>query len=431
MNIHAATVPIRKMTRSALVMAGPTRSTIKDLESFTSFEERFTKNKSLGRGADGVVCSYQDRTGFVVAVKTPNCSTYEVMASVNQEVQNLQAIGKHDNVASMLALCRDYRPLGPAIIFELCDLGDVNTYLETCFRQQVEVTGLPPRVPEITILKLLRDVVLGLDFLHNGNAQGFVHGDLKPGNILVCRPPGCATNELPDEPIFKITDLGRMSKYPQPEGHVPRNKGFHGTYEFAPPKAEQTEIIKPAIDIWALGAIIQYCALVTDPIQSRAALIEEREHDDERCPCPDIDNDDVWRTEYWRKCRPVVYRPINVQKRELFRNWDIGKKDLIYHHLHFYVPYSDTLQCWYKMLMDPDPVTRVSSAHLEKYVIPFVEQRIAIERNMALAKEGLYMANELREMAATSITGRNAGLGLPTGIKLVQYRYPSYEGNGY
>jgi hypothetical protein len=149
--------------------------TVQDLESYTLFDKRFTKKNLLGRGRDGQVHSYVYNFDYdKVAVKTPYAITLKGNKTLAEEIENLKAVGKHDHIVGMLAFCKDFRPPGPAIMFPVCDLGDLIEYRDKWFEQQT-AQGLSPHILEATILKLIHDISLGLNFLHNQSSKCYVH----------------------------------------------------------------------------------------------------------------------------------------------------------------------------------------------------------------------------------------------------------------
>ena len=95
----------------------------------------------------------------------------------------------HPKVVSVLGLC----PNSGCIILELCQ----KTVHSHAIHTLVDVMGLyDDDLPiDLRILALV-DVSEGLNFLH---ANGIVHGDLKPLNVLV-------SDNHEDEFVFKITD---------------------------------------------------------------------------------------------------------------------------------------------------------------------------------------------------------------------------------
>ncbi|KAH7398756.1 kinase-like domain-containing protein, partial [Phaeosphaeria sp. MPI-PUGE-AT-0046c] len=311
------------------------------------------------------------------------------------EVKALQAIGKHDNIAGMLAYCGNFEPASPAIFFEVCDLGDAHTYKGKWFAQQEQTKGNDCRLPEVTVLKLLHDMCLALDFLHNGRDICYVHNDLKPENILVVSPPGYKGKGVPTEPIFKITDFARSTGYPTP----PKSKPGHwsGTSEYTPPLEEQKGVPKPSVDIWSLGASIQSFVLNTIPVQSREYLVQYRK--EIGLSYPELEDDEIWGSYTWRKLRLVVYRPLDVTREVLNTDWDLASC-WPYHR-----PYSTALNDWYAMLFDKDPVTRITSAHLKTYVVPALVKQMLIAKRLALAESGFEKARLLREQLEVQKTG--------------------------
>jgi serine/threonine protein kinase len=323
--------------------------TVQDLESYALFDKHFVKKSLLGRGGDGEVYSYVHNFGYdKVAVKTPYRTTSKGNKALAQEIENLKAVGKHDHIVGMLASCPDFRPLGPAIMFPVCDLGDLLEYRDKRFKQQT-AHGLSPHILEATILKLIRDISLGLNFLHNQSTKCYVHQDLKPDNILVVTPPDFI-GTVPSEPVFRITDLARLVTYspaePIPEDHPPKDE-FRGTFAYAPPRCERITPLKPAIDIWGLAATIQQFALNIPPTQSRTAFIRDRRLAGLQVPA--AEDFEAWNSDHWRSRRPVIYRPLNILGAELRESWDV---DEMYRFLEFHRPYSAMLNnCMRRCLM--------------------------------------------------------------------------------
>lgn len=401
--------------------------TVQDLESFALFEKHFVKKSVLGKGGDGIVHSYTHLFGYKkIAVKTPYKITLKGGEALVEEIANLKAIGKHDNIVSMLAFCKDFPPMGPAIFFPVCDLGDLISYRDKWFKQEWAQKGASLRVPDVTVLKLMRDISLGLDFLHNQSGKCYVHQDIKPENILVVTPPGFV-GTVPPEPIFKITDFARLSTYPMPADYIPKDD-FRGTYEYAPPQHERIGPLKPAIDTWGLAATIQSFALNIEPTQSRAAVIRDRTSAGK--PSPGIDDEEQWKTEHWRSRRPVIYRPLNITHAELVRNWDVEERDREF--VQFHKPYSTMLNNWYKMMFDGQPEMRATSAYLKKYVVPLIDQQLLIEKELEWATQGFDKAVSLKESVAVRQVeqkGRGKWKRIMRDEGMVQF--PSYEGNEY
>ena len=99
---------------------------------------------------------------------------------------------------------------------------------------------------------IARQIALGMDTAH---AQGIVHGDLKPENVMVA-----------DGDLIKILDFGlarRASRLitPDPdetivEGVAEAGEGIFGTPSYMSPEQARGELATAASDVFALGSIL-------------------------------------------------------------------------------------------------------------------------------------------------------------------------------
>ena len=86
------------------------------------------------------------------------------------------------------------------------------------------------------IRNMTRDVLNGIKVLHDA---GYIHGDLKPSNILKCKTG------------YKITDFSITTT------NIVKNQGRICTYPYRPPEAFGTSRSwNEKVDIWALGATL-------------------------------------------------------------------------------------------------------------------------------------------------------------------------------
>jgi serine/threonine protein kinase len=315
----------------------------------------------------------------------------------------------------MLTYCDDFQATSSyAIFFNVCDLGSLRNYKHQWHAQQKLKNGSSDGIPEITLMKMMRDVSLGLDFLHNSQSTGYVHNDLKPDNILVVTPPDYTAGDIPAEPIFKITDFGCSTKVGEPKRH-------RGTYEFAPPEVERKGPLKPSIDIWALGATIQQFALDLRPTESRETVIRRLQL--EKKSAPDPNNNKEWGTDHWRGHRYAIYRPINATYQQLRDEYDVPAQQP-----EFYRSYSDNLNIWHSMMMRLPAKFRVTSAFLAKIVVPCLEKHMVIERKMAKAKKHFDTAVELIQVSENIKVYEER---YKDDIEWFQREQPEYEGDGY
>jgi len=91
------------------------------------------------------------------------------------------------------------------------------------------------------------------DAIHYAHSQGILHRDLKPGNVLLSK----------DERVPKVADFGLASRVDQTTISVAGNAVGTPSY-MSPEQAEGKAPYTPAVDVYALGAIL-YEALIGRP----------------------------------------------------------------------------------------------------------------------------------------------------------------------
>jgi serine/threonine-protein kinase len=98
-------------------------------------------------------------------------------------------------------------------------------------------------LPQSKAIALGRQIASAMATAH---AQGVVHGDLKPGNIMVT-----------DADVAKIMDFGLARRYSQsdPQGSA-RPGGISGTPAYMAPEQARGEPPSPASDVFSLGIIL-------------------------------------------------------------------------------------------------------------------------------------------------------------------------------
>ncbi|KAF1835804.1 kinase-like protein [Decorospora gaudefroyi] len=392
---------------------------INELKDYNRFRVLYTRIAKLGEGGDGAVYAYEDRsTKAVVAVKTAHGDWRAPSDTLMKEASNLQLLGKHDHIVEMLSYSVNFLPRPPAIFLPLCEFGDLYCYKKKLWKQQRK-----PRTSEVTIWKLLKDMSLALNFIHNHNKQRacYIHHDLKPGNILVTFPAGGDRNRVPVEPVFKLTDFSRMREFPiSPDADADKDWHGCGTPEYAPSASEQANV-RPSGDIWSLGATLQDFALNIAPTQSRESFIRARRAQGKQCPR--YNENSSWHDISWRSLIPTRYRPLNADIAELKTKHDVPVLPPSFENS--YRPYSTQLSVWYQALWNPNEVERISAATLVRECVPLIDGYIAIAKSMEHVDQCFDRARKLREQTRRRQAGRPL---LPA--KRVQARKPpSYEGN--
>jgi len=138
---------------------------------------------------------------------------------------------EHPNITPFYGICFDLGPpSAPCLIYPYFKNGNVAKYLE--------------KNSNVNRVKLVSQVVAGLEYLHNHN---IIHGDIKASNVLVN-----------DEHEVRIADFG-LSRILGEPGFTTKSVG--GTYrwmapELLAPGEESVPQVTMASDVWAFGMTV-------------------------------------------------------------------------------------------------------------------------------------------------------------------------------
>jgi serine/threonine protein kinase len=328
---------------------------------FSVFQSQHKFERHINTGGEGTVVLWNEISGTrLVAVKTPAVDHEGVRNALRREIIAMAKLGSHPHIVKFLGASVDWDWRTPMIFYDFCDLGDAHDYAYKIHR-----TGI--RVPELTLWKFLGDMTKALDYLHNSFGVQYVHGDFKPQNILISRPPG-DDSPVPLAPIFRLADISHLSEYKR--GDRRPHVTFCGTWEYGPPMEERKARIAPPVDIYALGASLQTLAWDLVPIQSREKIREALIADcDTNGPPTNETLTEIINSDGFRRRHVVVYRPLNASEED-----QITKHDMTYS----FPPYSTTLNEWYTMCLHVDPRKRVTARVLEEQLLPLAESQFRL-----------------------------------------------------
>ncbi len=188
----------------------------------------------LGGGSFGTVFRARDLTlDREVALKVLRPGGPVPAAALLAEARAAAAVS-HPNVCAIHAV--DSSLGAPMIVMEYVD-----------GRPLSQLLGDGPLAPE-QVTELGRQVALGMAAAH---AQGVVHGDLKPANILVT-PAG----------MVKVVDFGMARRSAPPGGEATAlwdpgpAGGISGTPAYMAPEQARGESATPASDVFSLGVML-------------------------------------------------------------------------------------------------------------------------------------------------------------------------------
>lgn len=210
----------------------------------------------LGRGGSGVVYRARDEANDrEVAVKRlfPALAGDRAQrARFLREIKTMRAL-EHPRIVSLIDAGEHEESL--YVVTELCSAGD----LDACRAR---------RGSRLPVADACRFVSQALEGLAHAHARGYVHRDIKPGNILLS---GAAPNSE-----AKLADLGMTRSLDSAGLSVLTVTGeAGGTPEFMPPEQLlDFKNVKPPSDVWSMGATLY--RLLTDAYPRNRAPHEDR-----------------------------------------------------------------------------------------------------------------------------------------------------------
>lgn len=212
---------------------------------------RFRIDKELGRGGFGIVFrAFDPGMGRWVALKVPKAE-----ALLDPGIRR-RFLGEAHAAAQL-----DHPNLVP--VFEAGEVG-ATCYIASSYCEgptlwswiEAGNTPVEPRLAARLVLAMTRAV----EHMH---ARGFLHCDLKPGNVLLDLPP---EGEADADPIPRITDFGLARLADAPVGESTAARAWGTPPYMAPEQIQQRrEAVGAGADLYALGAILYELATGKPP----------------------------------------------------------------------------------------------------------------------------------------------------------------------
>jgi formylglycine-generating enzyme required for sulfatase activity len=209
----------------------------------------------LGQGGFGIVLrAFDDVLQRVVAIKVLTGQAGATASSRKRFLREARsgAVVRHDNVVQVYTVAEQPRPY---LVMEYV-AGET-------LQQRVDRTG-PLDVHEL--LRLGQQLASGLAAAH---AQGVIHRDVKPANILLAAC-GFAPDAKPQAAVVKITDFGLARTVG--EASLTQSGIIAGTPAYMSPEQAEGTTIDHRGDLFSLGSVLYFMCTGQPPFAGATAL---------------------------------------------------------------------------------------------------------------------------------------------------------------
>lgn len=202
--------------------------------------ERYTLKKSLGDRAFAKTYRANNRkTGKECSLKTFDIFKLE-RNECKCEVVLYQIVGKllHPNIVSYQDSFIDKEARQCCIASDYCSYGSLDDIIQNHRSKN-------SRIPENEVLRMFKDMLLGLNYLHN---NGLIHGNLKPKNVFVDEDDNLMIGDYGPSKAFE-----ELRTYPYP---------VTGNHTYLSPEELKNSQHDRKTDVWSLGCIMyELCSL--------------------------------------------------------------------------------------------------------------------------------------------------------------------------
>jgi serine/threonine-protein kinase len=225
-------------------------SVAQSLQSRVVLDGKYALLREIGHGASGTVHEAEHLVvGKFVAIKVMRREAFADPEHRDQFVTEARAAARiaHANVVDIHDL--GLTPDGvPYLVMELLRGETLEDIIDTR-------GALPPGYA----CELMLQVLAALSAAH---AQGILHCDLKPANVMVTHP-------RPDRPHVKVLDFGIARHMVEADGSAARSAG--GTPMFMAPEAARGEPVDARSDIYSAAAMLYAMLAGRDPFDGQTA----------------------------------------------------------------------------------------------------------------------------------------------------------------
>ncbi|KAL5557696.1 hypothetical protein UlMin_033907 [Ulmus minor] len=231
----------------------------------------FFSNKEIAKGSNGTIVLEGIYDGRSVAVKRLVRTHHDVAL---KEIQNLITADQHPNIVRWYGVEYDQDFVYLSLERCTCSLNDLIFLRSESFQSQIiskddddsdfsneytlrlhsimknnkdielwKANGYP--TPQL--LKLMRDVVSGVDHLHD---LGIIHRDLKPQNVLINMDRSLSA---------KLSDMGISKRLPGDRSSITLHATGSGSSGWQAPEQLRHQRQTRAVDLFSLGCVLFFC----------------------------------------------------------------------------------------------------------------------------------------------------------------------------
>lgn len=229
----------------------------------TKLPDRYFEIGKIATGGFATIYRAIDlETGLVVALKDTiyNCSSRSATKAMRREIAILRNI-QHSNIVRCYDIQRATEESRYFISMELCNC-DLHDFIRA-FRHKRR------RIPETTVLTMIKDVASALAFLHNpinfttidsldadeDSIRVIIHRDVKPGNIM-----------LANDGFFKLCDFNLAREINTVTGAMSNT----GTIAYMAPELLDGKKYDEKVDMWSLGCTIHEMCMYYSPFHNQS-----------------------------------------------------------------------------------------------------------------------------------------------------------------
>ncbi|GMP55474.1 hypothetical protein CsSME_00020284 [Camellia sinensis var. sinensis] len=217
-------------------------------------------NEELVIGMDGfgkVYKGFIDNGATIVAIKRLKAESNQGVEEFWNEVKMLSNL-RHTHLVALIGQCNDCQEM--ILVYEYAARGTLANHLYNRSRNQTEISTF--HLTWEWRLNICIGAARGLDYIHTGTDQSYIHRDVKTTNIL-----------LDKNWVAKISDFG-LSKGTTSNSATHVSTRVKGTFGYLDPYYFYTHRLTKKSDVYAFGVVLLEMLCGRPPVDER---LEEEE----------------------------------------------------------------------------------------------------------------------------------------------------------